>query len=255
MDFLNSASIPFILDHFHEFNGEALALKREFQQSADSNLSAHMAKLGQDKGVENALSARLVTILERQAAEAPELTHDVSRQMFLDARYVMTALADEIFLGFEWQGRDYWRNHLLEKQLFGTQAAGDLFFQKLDDLLARNDFVYANLAKVYFMALALGFEGKYKGQDPEGRLPAYRKRLYAFIFKREPRFLDDSVKLFPEAYQAALGKGEPRMLPTTRRWTWTIAAAVLAAFILTHALWEGLTVDLSELARSIITRR
>ncbi|HEY7116735.1 MAG TPA: DotU family type IV/VI secretion system protein, partial [Tepidisphaeraceae bacterium] len=45
------------------------------------------------------------------------------------------ALADEIFLNTEWEGRSYWVSNLLETKIYQTHAAGELFFQKLERLL------------------------------------------------------------------------------------------------------------------------
>ena len=53
--------------------------------------------------------------------------------------YLMIAMADEIFLNTEWEGKRYWEENMLEKSFWGTQVAGELIYKKTDDLLLHGE--------------------------------------------------------------------------------------------------------------------
>ena len=164
----------------------------------------------------------------------------------------MVALADEIFLDFEWSGRQEWNNHLLEEEVFHSQGAGELLFRRLDDLLVQSGPGYVDLAKVYLMALALGFKGKYRVGDPEKKIQTYLNRLYSYIFKRDPDARDAQQRLFPQTYEATLAKGDPRWLPTTRRWKITLAVILIGGLLITHGLWSFLIGPMDQVIDNIM---
>src|SRR5215471_15378879 len=143
-----------------------------------------------------AVRQRLLLLFEHQARDA----QTYGSEFYREAQYVMAALADEIFLQLEWEGKDYWLSNLIETQLFQTHISGELIFQRLDRILQDRDPALKELASVYFMALSLGFRGKYRGYNDNGLLTLYRQQLYAFIFQRPADLSDDKKQLFPETY-------------------------------------------------------
>jgi type VI secretion system protein ImpK len=175
---------------------------------------------------------QLHTLLERQAFEAGQTGGAFAFEIYREAQYVMAALADEVFLNLEWEGRASWP--LLESNLFQTHYAGEAVFQRLDRLLQRRDPFYLDLAAVYFMALALGFKGKYRDNDSQGRLQHYRNQLFAMIYRRNPQLFSSTAPLFPQTLQYTLDEGSGRRLPDRRVWL-LLTAGVLAA-------WLGLSV-------------
>ncbi|HZF13130.1 MAG TPA: DotU family type IV/VI secretion system protein [Thermoanaerobaculia bacterium] len=178
----------------------------------------------------NGVQQALLAVLERQGAAAAR-GGGYGSEIYREAQYVMTALADESFLYLDWPGRDLWRRSLLESRLFGSHRAGEAVFERLDSILSGRDPIYADLARVYLLALALGFAGRYRGPAGAGRLETYRRDLFAFVANRDPELLRGTAHLFPEAYGNTLDEGESQRLPNLRRW---IAAAVLLI-----ALWLG----------------
>ncbi|MDT7687895.1 MAG: type secretion system protein ImpK [Acidobacteriota bacterium] len=190
---------------------------------------------------------RLLSLFERQEAHAWRYGGTYGAEFYKEAQYVMVALADEIFLNTEWEGRRYWVSNLLETKLFQTHAAGELIFQKLDRLLEDRDPVYRDLGAVYLMALSLGFRGKYRGgRDDGGRLLGYRRQLFAFVFRREPDLEDESRRLFPETYYHTMRDEQKRKLPNPRAWLILLCAVVLAYVAVTHGIWVKLTGRLAE---------
>lgn len=197
---------------------------------------------------------RLTSLFERQEAHAWRFGGTYGAEFYKEAQYVMVALADEVFLNTEWEGRSHWVSNLLETKIFQTHAAGELFFQKLERLLLDRDPVYRDLGAVYLMALSLGFKGKYRGgHDDAARLLEYRRQLFEFVFRREPDLTDETRRLFPETYFHTIRDEQKRRLPNPRAWV-ILLVAVLAAYVaITHAIWLNLTQGLSEVNDRIET--
>src|SRR5947209_3942754 len=85
---------------------------------------------------------RLVSLFERQEAQAWRYGGTYGAEFYKEAQYVMVALADEIFLNTQWEGQRFWVSNLLESKIFRTHVAGELFFQRLDRLLVDRDPVF-----------------------------------------------------------------------------------------------------------------
>jgi type VI secretion system protein ImpK len=189
---------------------------------------------------------RLLMLFERQEASAWRYGGTYGAEFYKEAQYVMVALADEVFLHTEWAGRNLWVSNLLETKIFNTHVAGELFFQRLDQLLAERDPVYRDLGAVYLMALSLGFRGKYRGTPGEfKRLAGYRRQLFSFVFRRDPNLTDETRPLFPEAYDHTLRDESKRRLPNPRAWVVLLVAVILAYVAITHGIWVNLTGQLT----------
>jgi type VI secretion system protein ImpK len=167
----------------------------------------------------NGVWQQLLTLLERQAMEAGQ-GGSFAYEVYREAQYVMAALADEIFLHLEWEGKTTWP--LLEARLFQTHVAGEEIFARVDRLLQRRDPFYLDLAAVYFMSLSMGFQGKYRGLDNRECLE-YRRQLFRMIYRRDPKLFTSTGPLFPQAYQHTLDKMEVKRLPAQWTWLWLIA--------------------------------
>jgi type VI secretion system protein ImpK len=189
---------------------------------------------------------QLLSLFERQEAYAWRYGGTYGAEFYKEAQYVMVALADEIFLHTEWEGRKVWVSHLLETKIFRTHVAGELFFERLERLLKDRDPVYRDLAAVYLMALSLGFKGKYRGADDRGLLGSYKKQLFSFVFRHEPDLKGESRHLFPETYYHTLREEKKRRLPNPRAWLILLGFVVLAYVLMTHGLWLKLTTPLGE---------
>jgi len=213
---------------------------------ADGGAGAQLAPSDQAR-VSTFVWQRLLSLFERQEAHAWRYGGTYGAEFYKEAQYVMVALADEIFLNTEWEGRRFWVSNLLETKIFRTHAAGELFFQKLDRLLADRDPVYRDLGAVYLMALSLGFRGKHRGgRDDNERLLGYRRQLFSFVFRREPDLADETRRLFPETYYHTLRDETKRRLPNPRAWVILLCAVVLAYVAITHGVWVNLTGRLAE---------
>lgn len=194
-----------------------------------------------------AMVGRLVAHLAAGQEEALRLGGAYGATLYQDAAYVMAALADEIFLfQIDWAGRAAWDDILVEARACGSRLAGERVFARADALLAAGEPAHGELAGLYLMALALGFQGRYRDM-PDGAevLASYRRRLRALAGGATPPLHPDDGggPLFPDAYAQTLDEGTPVGLPPLRRWLWLAAGLVAAYLIASHVAWRLVTAD------------
>jgi type VI secretion system protein ImpK len=257
----------FLLSAFREFYRELLKAKHRVERGewpaeerygdGDSLDPLDPLDLGADRaalGRRGAIWQELLTLLERQALDAARSGGDIGRELYLQAQYAMAALADEIFLHLDWPGRLAWKENLLEAKLFGTHRAGEVVLERIEAVLRGRDPVYAELARVYLMALALGFEGKLRGsEEGPALLAAYRRALYRFAFRRDPRVVRGEEPVAPEAYAATVETGPGARLPYLRRWVIGAAVVVVLWIAGGHLIWRHLVSDFEPHLERILT--
>ncbi len=90
----------------------------------------------------------------------------IPEQDMIDAKYALAAFADEIIFHSSWPGKTQWLQNPLQLQFFQTNNAGEGFFTNLDNLYGQKQ--RAHVAQIYFLCLALGFQGKYRLRGQEG---------------------------------------------------------------------------------------
>src|SRR3990167_3393015 len=160
------------------------------------------------------IRGRLESILVSNYEEAHALDWGHGQDYYKEAQYVMAVFADEVFINLDWYGAREWQKELLEAQFFQTTNAGDLFFVKLDDLLEKHGQLYIGIAKVYFLALALGFRGKYHGvPNSEDIIANYKKKLFIFVYGGRYDYREITIPFFEEPYLYVAGRSKPRLLP------------------------------------------
>ncbi|MBX9976903.1 MAG: DotU family type IV/VI secretion system protein [Alphaproteobacteria bacterium] len=193
------------------------------------------------------IQRKLRIMLEEQSLKASYQLGEYAQTNFREAQYLMAALADETFLTIAWPGKKQWRKHILETQLFHTQVAGELFFSRLDLLLEAADPTRSDLAVVYLLCLSLGFRGKYRDLDDEGKIDFYKKRLYHLINNRESDLYSPGRKYLSNAlYEHNISVPFSKGLPDVRRWLMTFAGVGCVYLFVTYVLWYKLVRDLDE---------
>ncbi len=247
-----------LLAQFRQFYSEVIRLKRQVKHG----VWTAAPPMPEEDDAEEASTAqsihsvwqRLLNLLQKQEAEASRLTKDYLYDVYKEAQFIMAALADDIFLNLDWTGKPVWEDNLLEGKLFNTHSAGDSFFEKLDRLLANRDTYYAELAKVYLLALSLGFEGKYRGKESE-ELSLYRRQLFNFIKQREPLPETDQYRIFPQSYDHTLDQAKEKRLPHPRGWIAAVFVMVFALGLASHGLWVHHTADLKFILNQVFSIR
>ena len=228
-----------LLAQFREFYTEILRQKAAIESaSVSSPAEALSAEPAGRAPTSQAVQQALLAALERQALEADRRGGAFAYEVYREAQYVSAALADEVFLNFDWGGRTTWP--LLESKLFQSHVAGELFFDKLEHLLYKRDPMYEDLAAVYFLALALGFKGKYRGEEGSAQLDRYRRELFLKVFHEHPTLLRDERNLFPQSHLHTLREGKAQKLPDPRNWLALIPGVILLWLLLSTVLWVGM---------------
>jgi type IV/VI secretion system ImpK/VasF family protein len=248
----------FLYSKFRTFYNEIIRFKHrktEFTAGFSTAVMSEAAALPTDaQGAAEALSKKLQEVLELQAAEAKWMGGEIAAR-YPDAQYAMAALADETFTLLEWEGQAAWQDHLLEQHLFHGRAAGYDLFKRIDHLLkeAPNTPVSRDLARVYLMVLAAGFNGKYRQFGLTRALTEYRQRLYEYIYRDDALLLyaPDRV-LIPEiATRTVVGQAVSRV-SSAQRWAAILAFVAVSYAVMAHVAWNRLSADLKDVTGRIV---
>ncbi len=140
-----------------------------------------------------ALRNQLLELLDAMTDDAAEL--GIEPAEVEEARFALAVWADETILRSEWPGREAWPAELLQARLFRTTRGGNEFYKHLKELSPEQQ----DAREVYFLALVMGFEGQYAGQEDQ------RNAIVAHQFKvlrAGGRGLDLGIEdpLVPSAY-------------------------------------------------------
>ncbi len=189
--------------------------------------------------------SRVQRFLEEKSSEFGRHSESFEYQQFRQVLYVLAALSDEIFLSFEWPGRDDWGENLIEKALFDSHDAGVRFFDLLDELLEARDSAQRSVAVIYMLALAMGFKGKQYGTDRcEETIANYRLRLYNFIYGTRPGRRLEGTPLTPQAHWYNVS-GAAERFPSVARWFLLGTLAIVVVLLGSHGAWVYGTSDIN----------
>ena len=183
------------------------------------------------------VSKSLVQLIELQSLESRREGNRFELQSIADARYLKAALADELLLHSTWVGRDCWTNHLIEAALFRTSIAGDKVFEKIEQLLSNREPSQRPMASLYLSALALGFQGKYRGATASERFRGYSAELFQFIYQRPVDLSGRDRVLSERAYASTLSHLAPKKMPTLSRWLVLFLLGMLGLLAVSEMLW------------------
>jgi type VI secretion system protein ImpK len=183
------------------------------------------------------VSKHLEGLIELQTLESKRDGNRFELESVADARYLKAALADEILLNSDWIGRSRWTEHLLEASLFRTSIAGEKVFTRIEQVLSSREPSLRPLASLYLSALALGFQGKYRGVQDAPKFAGYRQELFQFIYQKRADLSGRDRVLSPQAYGSTLSHIEARKMPSLSRWSVVVLMAFVALLALSEILW------------------
>jgi type VI secretion system protein ImpK len=243
----------FLLKQFHTFY-EQVVRQKVMVAEIESRTTARPDEEGENPEADrvHTVQVTLIKVLEEQVLESRRQGGEYGVDYYKKAQYVMAALADEVFLNMPWGGRELWKTNLLEFKFFGTHVAGELLFDKIEELLKDRDPALIEIAAIYLMALSLGFRGKFKDKDDAGMLDYYRSQLFTFIFKTNADLTSETKQLFPETYNYTLDKSEGKRLPYLNKWFGVIVLIIILFLVGSYAIWDNQTRDLVTIAEEII---
>jgi type VI secretion system protein ImpK len=104
------------------------------------------------------LRRRALDVIERAARSARRA--GATLEDVRDAEFALVALIDEAVLSSKWEGKERWAAAPLQLERYERFDAGEVFFDKLDQLRRRPEAV--GVLEVYYLCLAVGFRGKYQ---------------------------------------------------------------------------------------------
>jgi len=244
MELLNAKS-SYLLGLFEAFHRELVRQRRSVESGAQFAGETLLQRTGSSVDKTEEVWQQLLALLERQALLASQAGGAFGYEIYREAQYVMAALADEIFLHISWQGKESWV--LLESRLFQTHVAGEVIFQRIDRILKQRDPFYVDLAAVYFMAIGLGFQGKYRDNPHSDELQQYQQQLFRFIYHRAPNLTHFTQPLFPDAIQNVTDAGPGRKLPDQRLWLLLVVLVLVLWVGVSHLAWRSIRDDVSGL--------
>jgi type VI secretion system protein ImpK len=122
-------------------------------------------RVAQDLGAEPELRDKIKKLLKSWEQECRR--GDVPQKDLGIAKFALVAFIDETLTNANWSEKDTWSATPLQTELFKRADAGKEFFVLLDQLRKRRK-AHPGLLEVFYLCLALGFEGQF--QDEPGEL-------------------------------------------------------------------------------------
>lgn len=138
----------------------------------DVLLFGSVVRTASDCGDPETFRERALSLI-READLAAERA-GVAKDDVAAARFAAAAYVDEMVLNSRWHAREDWSSQPLQYELFGTHEAGVEFFRRLEAIrkgIASNQ----DLLELYYLCLALGFEGQYTLAGREKRQTLIRE--------------------------------------------------------------------------------
>lgn len=243
----------FVLRFFEEFYSEVVKLKKRVQN--EIWISDDPDKEATPESTAKYILVHLKSILDRQMLAAPRYGGEFAASYYEEAQKIMAGLADEVFLYLDWKAHNYWENNILESKVFGTHTAGETFFKRLDKFLVMRDPIRADVARIYLLALGLGFKGKYRDQDDMGKLDSYKKQLYSFIYHQDSKLFKGIDKLFPDSYVHTLETGMSRKLYDFRPWVALFFITFLVLLYTSYNVWYRTTGEMQQTVKNIFDEK
>lgn len=229
-------------------------LLRQFRQFYDELEQAceHAPKFAthdETQELARQLRRQLENLIELQTLEARRGGNRFAQQASQQALYLKVALADEMLLQRDWAGREVWCQHLLEAALFRTSVAGDKVFADIEQVLREREPSQRPLARLYLFALALGFEGRYRGQNAASHLAGLRGELFQFVFQRAADLGGRDRVLSSQPYASTLSHIVPSRLIRLSRWKVFFIFGLIGLLVLSELLWLWPTWPLRQAAQ------
>jgi len=235
----------FLLEKFQNFYTEVIRLK---QQARVGVLAVAVAAGSEGNSTTSAsvdqsaieIWNAVAEYLDREKLQVARAGTSMMTDAYLELLYVMAAVADEVFVHLEWEGQQYWLDHLVEVRFFRSRIAGERIFRNIHSVLARQDPAAEELAAVYLTALALGFRGQYWGGDTT-EIVRCRLDLLQYLARSNPKLIEDPKRFFPDAYRYTIQEGIAAQLPSPATWWYVAAGVVLVWLIISTIAWLALT--------------
>ena len=171
-----------------------------------------------------ALRASLAESIKRFEASARALS--LPNEQLVAARYVLCTLLDEAASSTPWGSAGAWSSQSLLVQFHNEGWGGEKVFQLLTRL-AENPTQHRNLLELIYVALSLGFEGRFKVLDNgRAQLDSVRERLAQML-----RQLSGPAEKTLSSQWQGIAASPRRLRDGLSPWVVAVAAAVVLALV------------------------
>lgn len=187
-----------------------------------------------------ALYQRLRSFVDAMAHRAQESGYN--QEDVRDITYAVVALIDEVALASPGAVRNYWISRPLQLHYFNENVAGDNFFYRLEQL--RQDPRKLDVLRVFFLCLALGFQGRYRIRGGEAELAAIFQALEQDL-QRARLLGPDALSPHGDRPQEARARASSEL---------PLVWLSLGAILLSTALYIGLRISLASETQSVVQR-
>jgi type VI secretion system protein ImpK len=169
----------------------------------------------------------------------------LASEAFKEVIYIMTALADEMFLSFEWIGKTYWRQHSLEQNFFGTNQAGERLLANINNFMKTKENNNKEIGIAYLYALSLGFKGKLRyGTNFNETCITLKEQLFNMIYHKSPTLYKTEQSLLRQTQEnVIIEKLEFRKF-TIYNWKNVIISSALIYLLCGYFIWHAHTISI-----------
>jgi type VI secretion system protein ImpK len=187
-------------------------------------------------------SQLLARVAEFETAAA---ARGVPRPQIGAARYLLCSFVDEAIAATPWGAGGVWAERNLLQEYHDERSGGHKAFELIDHL-AEDPVANADLLELFYVCIALGFEGRYHGvPNARAQLDAAAERLLALI---RPASAETDTRTLSLRWEGAAGIGRRRLAVLPLWVVFAVAGALLLALLLVlHA-------RLDEAARPVFRR-
>lgn len=196
------------------------------------NTGEHLEPIKIFNELESFLKKNMVVFSTTRTAASSFIDEDLGESL-----YAMCALADELLLNLNWDGKLFWESHLLEAAFFSSHISGELIFKRIDNLLLEGNALFSDLAEVYLKMLALGFRGKFRDDIDSQEIANYRNKLYQFIVAVDHSAEIRDFRLFDEEYTNSVMQTVQSLLPDPALWNRVILFGITVFLIFGIIYW------------------
>lgn len=112
------------------------------------------------------------------------------------ARFAVFAWIDETILNSGWQEKGKWQGEQLQRTYYQTTDAGEIFYDKLNQLQPQQ----TQVREVYYLCLAMGFTGRYCNPGDEFLLDQLKNSNLKILGGTPDMRMLEEEQLFPDAY-------------------------------------------------------
>lgn len=126
-------------------------------------------------------------------------------------RFAIFAWIDEVILNSQWSEREQWQKNLLQRIHFQTMDAGEIFFERMNNIGAHQ----RDVREVYYLCLAMGFTGRYIHEGDDFLLEQLKSSNLKLLTGSSVGLPSlDKGELFSEAYPQT----SHSVTPKTTKW-------------------------------------